>query len=78
MLEIGFFLTKIVENLSQIDPLFFVKLQIPAMKTLCNFGISGNFCLSNTTSCANLSIETPGLHRRERFASLTGTVKNAV
>lgn len=36
--------------------IFCVKLHIPALKTLYDFDVSGNLCVSNTTSCANLSM----------------------
>lgn len=45
--------------------IFCVKLHIPALKTLYDFDVYGNLCVSNTTSCANLSMRAPGLHMRE-------------
>lgn len=55
--------------------IFFVKLQIPAMKITCDWDFSGKFCLSNSTSCINRSIGAPDMHIR-KTCQCDGKVEN--
>lgn len=62
-----FFLTRIIKK--TFEPnwcfIFFVKLQIPATKSTCDWDFPGKFCVSNSSSCINRSIGAHGMHIRD-------------
>lgn len=61
-----FFLTRIIKNFwTKLMFYFFVKLQIPATKTTCDWDFPGKFGVSNSSSCVNRSIEAHGMHIRD-------------